>query len=63
MYVFNDEGAVHGPNGEWELDPDLPFASCDLYPRPVFATCKNNCAGGELCYQLSVISYFVKIKL
>ena len=49
MYEFNDDGPVYGPNGEWELDPDND--QCHWY-RPVFATCKNNCAGGEL----SVIS-------
>ena len=67
---FNDDGPVYGPNGQLELDPDLwnltpgsYFPSCNgLYNRPVFATCKNNCPGGELCYQLSVLSYFVIIK-
>ena len=61
VYEFNDDGPVYGPNGEWELDPDNDL--CDQYTRPVFATCKNNCPGGELCYQLSVLSYFVIIKL
>ena len=61
--MFNDDGPVYGPNGEWELDPDLPFSQCGVVTRPVFATCKNNCPGGELCYQLSVLSYFVIIKL
>ena len=56
---FNDDGPVFGPNGEWELDPDNDLCN---FPRPVFATCKNNCPGGELCYQLSVLSYFVIIK-
>ena len=60
VYVFNDDGPVYGPNGEWELDPDND--QCGYQPRPVFATCKNNCPGGELCYQLSVLSYFVIIK-
>ena len=63
MYEFNDDGPVYGPNGEWELDPDIPFYQCSYVTRPVFATCKNNCPGGELCYQLSVLSYFVIIKL
>ena len=63
MYEFNDDGPVFGPNGEWELDPDLPSYQCAGNTRPVFATCKNNCPGGELCYQLSVLSYFVIIKL
>ena len=49
MFDFNDDGPVYGPNGEWELDPEND--QC-LLTRPVFATCKNNCPGGEL----SVIS-------
>ena len=57
---FNDDGPVYGPNGELELDPDNYQCGSG---RPVFATCKNNCPGGELCYQLSVLSYFVIIKL
>ena len=56
---FNDDGPVFGPNGQWELDPDND--QCGV-PRPVFSTCKNNCPGGELCYQLSVLSHFVIIK-
>ena len=61
-YEFNQEGPVYGPNEQWELDPDNDL--CDsYYGRPVFATCKNNCPGGELCYQLSVLSYFAYIKL
>ena len=42
---FNEEGPVYGPNGELELDPDNE--NC-WATRPVFATCKNNCPGGEL---------------
>ena len=61
MYEFNDDGPVYGPNGQWELDPDND--QCRFGTRPVFAICKNNCPGGELCYQLSVLSYFVMIKL
>ena len=51
FYEFNDDGPVYGPNGEWELDPDN--YDCEVH-RPVFATCKNNCPGGELLakYQL-----------
>ena len=45
MFDFNDDGPVYGPNGEWELDPEND--QC-LLTRPVFATCKNNCPGGEL---------------
>ena len=46
---FNVEGPVYGPNGELELDPDNQ--QCNTFAdgtRPVFATCKNNCPGGEL---------------
>ena len=53
--VFNDDGPVYGPNGQWELDPNNDQCSISVMPhlnRPVFATCKNNCPGGEL----SVIS-------
>ena len=54
--LFNDDGPVYGPNGEWELDPDnyqcydgsIGFG----FTRPVFATCKNNCPGGELSTEL-----------
>ena len=55
VYEFNDDGPVYGPNGELELDPALPSSQCYDITRPVFSTCKNNCPGGELCYQLSVI--------
>ena len=65
MYNFNDDGPVYGPNGEWELDPDNDLCESFIIglTRTVFATCKNNCPGGELCYQLSVLSYFAIIKL
>jgi len=43
---FNEAGPVYGPNGEWELDPYNN--QCGRNTRPVFATCKNNCPGGEL---------------
>ena len=56
MYGFNADGPVYGPNGEWELDPGNNLCDADTHGRPVFATCKNNCPGGEL----SVLSYFVK---
>ena len=46
MFVFNDDGAVYGPNGELELDPG--HQECHYSTRSVFATCKNNCPGGEL---------------
>ena len=47
-YYWNADGPVYGPNGQWELDPDLPSSQCQGFTRPVFATCKNNCPGGEL---------------
>ena len=52
VYAWSEEGPVYGPNGQLELDPDnlqcIPPTS-DVYgERPVFATCKNNCPGGEL---------------
>ena len=56
MFEFNDDGPVYGPNGELELDPDNDRCDAAVNGRPVFATCKNNCPGGEL----SVLSYFVK---
>ena len=48
VYEWSEEGPVYGPNGQLELDPDLPWQACAGYLRPVFATCKNNCPGGEL---------------
>ena len=60
QYEFNDDGPVYGPNGQWELDPDNYPCVGEV---PVFATCKNNCPGGELSLQLSVLSYFALIKL
>ena len=57
MYDFNDDGPVNGPNGEWELDPDNDQCNSG---RPVFATCKNNCPGGESSV-LSVLNYFLII--
>ena len=50
VYLWNYEGPLYGPNGELELDPDN--YQCNGFARLVFATCKNNCPGGEL----SVIS-------
>ena len=47
VYVFNDDGPVYGPNGQLELDPDNQQCGGS---RPVFATCKNNCPGGELIW-------------
>ena len=47
VYVWEEgKEPVYGPNGELELDPDnqqCPASS----KRPLFATCKNNCPGGE----------------
>ena len=48
VVVFNEDGPVYGPNGEWELDPDNNLCGGSWWTRPVFATCKNNCPGGEL---------------
>ena len=45
VYQWNDEGPVYGPNGELEVDPENDL--CNNSERPVFATCKNNCPGGE----------------
>ena len=55
VYGWNAGGPVYGPNGELELDPELnPYLTCNGYTfggvRPVFATCKNNCPGGELIW-------------
>ena len=47
VYEWSEEGPVYGPNGELELDPDNQ--QCNQ-KRPVFATCKNNCPGGELIW-------------
>ena len=48
VYGWNGDGPVTGPNGELELDHDKSFYDCNHRTRPVFATCKNNCPGGEL---------------
>ena len=48
LIEFNEAGPVYGPNGEWELDPDNNLCGGSWWTRPVFATCKNNCPGGEL---------------
>ena len=59
VYTFNEEGEVNNTyNGEWELDSDnlqgcFGVGGSDgedgpyYYARPVFATCKNTCPGGE----------------
>ena len=49
IYVFNSDGPVYGPNGEYELDPENT-GCMGQYSRiglPVFGTCKNNCRGGN----------------
>ena len=52
-YIFNSEGPVFGPNGEYELDPENDQCKVTVGPYqelarlPVFATCKNNCRGGK----------------
>ena len=52
VYEWNESGPVFGPNGELELDPDNQQCYTPTSPvyggRSVFATCKNNCPGGEL---------------
>ena len=56
MYEWSEEGPVYGPNGQLELDPDnqrcigylVDLPATFTGRRPVFATCKNNCPGGEL---------------
>ena len=47
MYEWSEEGPVNG-TGQLELDPDNK--QCEGYERPVFATCKNSCPGGELIW-------------
>ena len=52
VYEWSEEGPVYGPNGELELDPDNQqcysgSSSGYGYRRPAFATCNNNCPGGE----------------
>ena len=54
-YNFTDDGPVYGPTGLLELDPEPHSSQCDGRTKPVFATCKSNCPGGEL----AVFSYFV----
>ena len=63
VYDWNEEGPKFGPNGELELDPDN--RQCGVGIRPVFATCKNNCPGGELSVigrQIDCFSLVEKIK-
>ena len=54
VYEWSEEGPVYGPNGELELDPDNQQCSPEEGEwrgiRVVFATCKNNCPGGELIW-------------
>ena len=67
MYVYNSDGPMYGPNGELELDPDIPTTQCSLANRPVFATCKNNCPGGEfyirshLFFSLEKLSFYFQL--
>ena len=44
VYDWSEEGPVLGPTGQLQLDPDNTLCGAK---RPVFATCKNNCPGGE----------------
>ena len=52
VHLWNDDGPVYGPNGEWELDPDNLQCGGSGFVRPVFSVCKNNCPGGELDFQI-----------
>ena len=63
LYEWTEEGPVYGPNGLLELDP--ANNRCYFGQRPVFATCKNNCPGGELSVInfISLLQYYVKITL
>ena len=48
--TISDEGEVINQyNGQWELDPDSTWCINGAFStgRPVFATCKNTCPGGE----------------
>ena len=52
---------MYGPNDELELDPDNQqcleaHGSEQSAGRPVFATCKNNCPGGELIWSFIEMS-------
>ena len=50
-YIFNSDGPVFGPNGEYELDPENNQCRDqygELARLPVFGTCKNNCKGGKM---------------
>ena len=51
-YIFNTDGPVYGPNGELELDPGNQGCLFDIFTRPVFATCKNNCPGGRINFYI-----------
>ena len=53
-YIFNSDGPVFGPNGEYEIDPDNNLCKVcedcgDSFGLPVFGTCKNSCRGGKIC--------------
>ena len=51
VYEWNSAGPVFGDNGQLQLDPDNFLCCSDdievCGERPVFATCNNNCPGGE----------------
>ena len=49
-YIFNSDGPVFGPNGEYQLDADNDKCIGGSGPvgLPVFGTCKNNCRGGKI---------------
>ena len=50
-YIFNTDGPVFGPNGEYQLDPEnnqCVNANGETFRLPVFGVCKNNCRGGNI---------------
>ena len=56
-YLFNADGAVYGPNGQLQLDPDN--SDCDGLIKPVFGTCNNNCPGGQFSVHNKPIQIFL----
>ena len=65
IHTFNSSGEVVNPyNREWELDPEnldgcyADYGSGDpsgRNGRPVFATCKNTCPGGEMKLSITAL--------
>ena len=56
VYEWNSAGPVFGDNGQLQLDPDNFLCCCCGFERcgarPVFATCNNNCPGGEFLHSV-----------